>query len=376
MEHCAVLIVGGGPAGSSLALELGKSGYDSVVLDRQTFPRDKVCAGWVTPSILHSLQIDAADYSRTRVLQPIHGFRIGIIGNGDTETCAKKHAISYGIRRCEFDYYLLERSGANLRLGQSLNKIERSGSSWVVNESFTTPLVVGAGGHYCPVARYLGGSVRQHDQVVVAQEVEFRMTPEQSRECTVSPELPELYFCGDYKGYGWVFRKGDYLNIGLGREDKDNLSGHVAAFCKFLWRAKKIPAVIPRDFHGHAYLLYQHSRRQVTADGMLLVGDAAGLAYTHSGEGIRPAVESGILAAQTIKNAQGDYSDRNLQTYRQMLAARFGSRKSPITMLQLLPDSLRRALARYLISNHWFAGKVIIDDWFLHARQRPLVVTG
>ena len=201
MEHCAVLIVGGGPAGSSLALALGKAGYDSIVLDRQTFPRDKVCAGWVTPPILHSLQIDAGDYSKTRVLQPIHGFRIGIIGAGDTEIYARGHTVSYGIRRCEFDHYLLERSGAKLRLGQSFNKIERAGSSWVINDSITTPLVVGAGGHYCPVARYLGGSIRRHDPVVVAQEVEFRMTPEQARQCSVSPELPELYFCGDYKGY-------------------------------------------------------------------------------------------------------------------------------------------------------------------------------
>ena len=91
MEHCDVLIVGGGPAGSSLALALGKAGYDTVVLDRQTFPRDKVCAGWVTPPIFRSLQIDTTDYCQGRVLQPIHGFRIGVIGNSDSETYAREH---------------------------------------------------------------------------------------------------------------------------------------------------------------------------------------------------------------------------------------------------------------------------------------------
>jgi flavin-dependent dehydrogenase len=374
MEHCDVLIVGGGPAGSALAQGLVKGGYNTVVIDRQVFPRDKVCAGWVTPPILRSLQIDTTDYRQGRVLQPIHGFRIGIIGGSHIETYDRSSVISYGIRRCEFDHYLLERSGARLKLGHSFGKVKRAESAWVVNDSYTTPLIVGAGGYYCPVARYMGGTAGRHDSIVVAQEVEFRMTPEQSRHCTVSPELPELYFCADCKGYGWVFRKGDYLNIGLGREDKDNLSGHVRSFCEFLVQSKRIPADIPRDFHGHAYLLYQHSRRQVTADGMLLVGDAAGLACTHSGEGIRPAVESGILAAEAIKNAQGDYSDKNLAAYRRSIAGRFGRRNVSMNLLQFLPDTIRQFLAQRLISNHWFAGKVIIDDWFLHSRQQPLLI--
>jgi len=374
MERCDALIVGGGPAGSSLALALGKDGYDCIVLDRQTFPRNKVCAGWVTPPILASLQIDIHDYCQNRVLQPIHGFSIGIIGNSETDTYARGHPVSYGIRRCEFDHYLLERSGARLRLGQSFNKIERSGSVWVVNESFSTPLVVGAGGHYCPVARYLCGKPGHSDPIVVAQEIEFKMSPGQCRECTVSPELPELYFCEDYKGYGWVFRKGDYLNIGLGREDKDNLSGHIRDFCTFLWKSKKIPADLPDKFHGHAYLLYQHSLRRMTGDGMLLVGDAAGLAFTQSGEGIRPAIESGILAAEAIRKSEGDYSDRNLQIYRRSIIQRFGRRESAINLLHLIPDKARRFLARHLIASHWFANRVIIDGWFLHSRQQPLTI--
>ena len=375
MEYCDVFIVGGGPAGSSLALALGKAGYDALVLDRQTFPRDKVCAGWVTPPILESLQIDTMDYRKGRVLQPILGFRIGIIGNLDTESYVRENPVSYGIRRCEFDHYLLERSGAKLKLGKSLSKIKRTGTSWVINDAISTPLVVGAGGHYCPVARYMGGNVKNHDPVVVAQEIEFRMTPEQCRQCWVCPELPELYFCRDYTGYGWVFRKGDYLNIGLGREDKTNLSGHVRDFYDFLRRTKIIPPDIPRDFHGHAYLLYQHCRRRISADGMLLVGDAAGLACTHSGEGIRPAIESGILAAEVIKNARGDYCDNNLMTYSRSLGRRFGNRNTVINLLPLVPDKIRNFLASHLISNHWFASKVIIDDWFLRTRQQPLLIS-
>ena len=51
MDTCDALVVGGGPAGSSCARALERAGLDVVVLDRASFPRDKVCAGWVTPEL-------------------------------------------------------------------------------------------------------------------------------------------------------------------------------------------------------------------------------------------------------------------------------------------------------------------------------------
>ncbi len=62
MDTCDVLIVGGGPAGSSCAWGLRSSGLDVVVADRKAFPRDKVCAGWITPQVIESLDIDLDDY--------------------------------------------------------------------------------------------------------------------------------------------------------------------------------------------------------------------------------------------------------------------------------------------------------------------------
>ena len=52
MDACEVLIVGGGPAGSACAWALRNRGCDVVVMDKATFPRDKVCAGWITPAVL------------------------------------------------------------------------------------------------------------------------------------------------------------------------------------------------------------------------------------------------------------------------------------------------------------------------------------
>ena len=374
MEHCDILIVGAGPAGSSLAWALSDNEYDVIVMDKQTFPRNKVCAGWVTPAVVENLRIDINDYRKEHVLQPVLGFLIGQIGSHETETYSEENPISYGIRRCEFDHYLLERSGARLKLGESFREMARADNLWIVNDYIRSPIVVGAGGHYCPVARCLGNKVKHSEAVIVAQETEFRMTPEQSEKCKISPDVPELFFCEDFKGYGWIFRKGDILNIGLGREDKDKLSEHVKAFCEFLRQWGKIPQDISYKFYGHAYLSYQHSLRQVLADGILLIGDAAGLAYAQSGEGIRPAVESGILAAQVIKNAKGNYSSKNLDSYRQLITQRFGRRKTTFDIAKILPDNFKQVLARKLLTNHWFARNVIINNWFLHAYQRPLLI--
>ena len=107
-ETCDVLVVGGGPAGSTCARQLLQAGLNVLVIDKQPFPRDKVCAGWITPAVVESLELDLDDYAKGRVMQPIRGFRIGTIGGAEAETRYDK-AVSFGIRRCEFDHYLLRR---------------------------------------------------------------------------------------------------------------------------------------------------------------------------------------------------------------------------------------------------------------------------
>lgn len=116
MENCDVLIIGGGPAGSSCAGKLKRHGIDVVVFDKREFPRQKTCAGWITPPVLEVLDVDPGEYPRENVFQPITGFRTGMIGGKEIETAYGK-TVSYGIRRCEFDDFLLRRCGAKLRLG-------------------------------------------------------------------------------------------------------------------------------------------------------------------------------------------------------------------------------------------------------------------
>src|SRR5580698_11163289 len=177
MDACDVLIVGGGPAGSSCAWGLAGSGLDVRILDRQTFPRDKVCGGWITPQVLSELAIDPDEYGRGRVLQPITAFRTGWIGGPALDTNYNK-TVSYGIRRREFDDHLLRRSGARLMAPAALTSLRRDGGGWVVNDGIRARLVVGAGGHFCPVAK-LTGAKPSRENAVVAQEAEFEMDARQ-----------------------------------------------------------------------------------------------------------------------------------------------------------------------------------------------------
>jgi len=372
MDACDVLIVGGGPAGSSCAWGLRASGLDVAILDRQTFPRDKVCGGWITPQVLSELGIDPGDYGRGRVLQPITAFRTGWIGGSALEADYNA-TVSYGIRRREFDDYLLRRSGARLIEGVALARLEREHGGWVVNGNIRARLVVGAGGHFCPVAK-LTGAKPARENAVVAQEAEFEMDDEQQARCRIRPDMPELYFCADIKGYGWCFRKRNFLNIGLGRMDQHRLSEHVATFVRFLKSAGRISFDVPAALLGHAYLLYGVSERKVAEDGVLLIGDAAGLAYKQSGEGIRPAIESGLLAAQAIVESQGNYSRSSLAVYGKLLARRFGDSGKDWASLaaQYLPPAWIGAVGRRLLGTRWFVRDVVIARWFLHVNEPAL----
>lgn len=372
MKELDVLIVGGGPAGSSLAWSLRDSGLRIAVMDKRDFPRDKVCAGWVTPAVMEELQVDLEEYQQGRTLQPITGFRISQLGQKQVETRYQDKPVSYGIRRREFDEYLLRRSGAELILDTPFRKMEHQQQGWLVNGDIKARLVVGAGGHFCPVARAMGAKPGSSEQVVAAQEIEFEMSEAQKAQCRVDPEVPELFFTPDLMGYGWVFRKGDYLNIGLGREDNHRLSEHVRAFGNFLLESGRIGFDITEKFHGHAYLLYPHALREIVADGVLLIGDAAGLAYPQSGEGIRPAVESALLAGQVIRQSNGDYSEPVLQAYQRMLEQRFGERRPPPSLMDRLPLGLKQLLAGKLMQTHWFTRNVVMDRWFLQSHQLPL----
>jgi menaquinone-9 beta-reductase len=368
VDRCDALIVGGGPAGSSCARALARAGLDVVVLDKARFPRDKVCAGWITPQVVDDLELDAADYRCGRTYQAITSFRVGIVGRERGVDVHYRSPVSYGIRRCEFDEYLLRRSGARLILGEPVATLRRDGSRWIVNDHLAAPMLVGAGGHFCPVARTLAGAI-DRTQVVAAREVEFAV--ETGGPSSVAGERPELYFCPDLTGYGWCFRKEAYLNVGFGQLDARALPAATDDFVAFLRRAGRIASSSLPRWKGHAYLLAGPARR-AAGNGHILIGDAAGLAYPESGEGIRPAIESGLMAAAVILEARGRYTADRLAAYEHRLRNRFAPSSAGRALSQLLPNDAVLSLGRRLLDRRWFVRHLVLDRWFLHSHHQRL----
>src|SRR5882672_3397761 len=153
------------------------------------------------------------------------------------------------------------------------------------------------------------------------------------------------------------------------------LPNHLAAFGAFLKKTRKVAFDLPAKMAGHSYLLYGRAKRNVAGDGVLLIGDAAGLAYSQSGEGIRPAIESGLLAAKAILAAGGASSPALSETYRSLLAQRFGKVQEEwaFDMGRHLPTRLVSSLARILLASPWFSRRIILDRWFLHSDEPALV---
>jgi len=395
MQCFDAMIVGAGPAGSTCAAKLKSAGLSVKLFDKSPFPRVKPCAGWITPEVIQALDFDSTEYSQQFTFQPILGFRTGLIGGKSIDTNYPA-PVSFGIRRYEFDHYLLNRSGVACEFSP-VKHIDRKDDQWCINDTWVAPLLIGAGGHFCPVARWLRGAAsspsnhqslptnshsnsttnqRAHQQkiaraeppTVYAQEVEFEMRNPAVIANVGNPQKPELYFCDDLSGYGWCFRKGNYLNIGLGRTNKTDLAQHVDSFCQFLRQLYPDLDEIPDRFAGHAYRLYATVEPRLIGDQALLIGDAAGLAYPYSGEGIRPAVESALLAADVISNANGNYPREVLTKYEEQLRGCLG-RVKPMRQATWLPHAWLRFAAAQLLSSKRFTKNVVIENWFLHRNK-------
>jgi flavin-dependent dehydrogenase len=243
------------------------------------------------------------------------------------------------------------------------------GGWWVANEVIRARVVVGAGGHFCPVARHLGFRRKgTSPDPVVAREAEYRL----DGATAVDPEAPELFFCRDLEGYGWCVRKGDYLNVGIGRRSSADFASHVGDFVSFLEETGKAPGAARLPWRGHAYLASGAAGRPIAGEGVLLVGDAAGLAYPESGEGIKPAIESALLGARVLAAAGGRTGMADLVCYQDAIAQLHPlvRRSSPRVR------SVQTVVGRALLGSALFTRHVVLDRWFLRTAGRPSAAPG
>ncbi|HEU4371520.1 MAG TPA: NAD(P)/FAD-dependent oxidoreductase [Methylomirabilota bacterium] len=353
MTHREVIVIGGGPGGSTAAWQLARAGLRPLLLDAAVFPRVKVCAGWVTPEALADAEVDPEKYPAT--IQPFDACRFEF-ERARHETRWRTPA-SYGIVRREFDHFLLERAreaGADVLEGARVTGVVAEGDGVRVESArgeFTASVVVGAGGHRCPAARAFG-EVSEREEVVIAQESETRLPPGRAEAFGESWQVPELYVEPDLSGYGWYFPKRNVLNVGVGcvAGPGADLPRRRDALVTALRAAGRLPADLAIEpFRGHAYVVRRQAPRRLAGDRFCLVGDAAGLARDLSGEGIGPAIRSGLLAAEAVEA----HHRRGvpLQTYATAITRRYGSGERGWLGRQLgrLPEACARVVVRSVL---------------------------
>jgi len=292
VTEAEVIIVGGGPAGSSCAWELGRLGVKCLVLDREAFPREKLCGGWLTPETVEDLEINPESYphsfltfDRMRVHFPGLSFSL--------------KTTQHSIRRYEFDAWLLDRSGARVET-HAVKSIESDTDGFTIDGKYRCRYLVGAGGTRCPVYRNLFREhhPRKDELQVVAQELEFEYHWK-------DPRCHLWFFQKGLPGYAWYVPKANgYLNIGVGgmatrlKSRKDHIKRHWDRLCIDLEKAGLVDMPVA-DPGGYSY--YVSSSKEIGRVGNAFVtGDAAGLATRDLCEGIGPAVRSGLLAARSI----------------------------------------------------------------------------
>lgn len=306
MQHADVIVVGGGPAGSTCAWKLCQSGMDVLVLDRSDFPRTKLCAGWITPQVVDDLELGLSDYP--------HSFlSFDRLELNWRRLRFRKKTVQHSIRRYEFDDYLLRRSGAPVRT-HKVKRIESDGRRLIIDGQFSCNYLVGAGGTACPVYRqfFHDRSPRARDLQIATYEHEFAYDW-QDDEC-------KLWFSEDgLPGYAWYVPKAKgYVNVGLGgkadtmKSKSLRLQDYWDRFVQNL-EERGLVTGAAYDPSGYSYYL-RGSVETVRLGNVFIVGDSVGLASKDLGEGIGPAVRSAILAATAIAE-NADYSLQDVEDY-------------------------------------------------------------
>ena len=296
MHTAPANVVGGGPAGSTCAWKLREAGLDVLVLDRATFPRTKLCAGWVTPEALQDLELDPGDYPHSIMTFDRLHMHWKVFST-------KPATRQYSIRRYEFDDYLLRRAGATV-LQHKVRKIERHHGDHVIDGEFRSKYLVGAGGTSCPVYRTFF-----HDSLPRAGALQTATLEHEFAYDWKDPTCHLWFFDGRLPGYAWYVPKaGGYINVGLGgmAEQLKKQDGHLRDYWReFIGKLKKRGLVDYEAYDPRGYSYYVRGEVDAVCEGnTYIVGDAVGLATRDMCEGIGPAVRSSLLAARSIATGE------------------------------------------------------------------------
>ncbi len=309
------IIVGACPAGATAAYHLAKKGHSVMVLEAASFPRYKPCGGGVSPAVGQWFDFDFTPAIDNTIPKVKYTWKLG-----DPVTIERWDVDGvWMVRRETFDSFLMERAqeaGAELKDKTKVTGIQLTGDAWQVltkDGSYTGSYLIAADGVSGSMANWLG---LKQPKPSLGATLEVKAALTEAARSTASFDF------GSFKnGYIWNFPKSDGYSI----------SG---AF----FRGKGKPQELKKQLHNYASKLgidlsnseYRehfislwtenltlHSKRAV------LVGEGAAVADPLTGEGIRPAIFTGVKAAKAIGAALAGQEDA-LEGYTEAIATEWG----------------------------------------------------
>ncbi len=279
MKRFDVLVVGGGPAGSATAYRLADAGASVLLVDKATFPRDKPCGGGLTTRAVLHCPVDPSPVVEEEVDLVELRFRYG-----DSVTREARQPVIRMTQRRRLDAFLLDAArerGVEVREGTTIDPL-----------SAPADVVVGADGANGTTAKAfdLGGGIVHG--VAYEGNVSYRVLDRDRYARRAIVELADIP-----GGYGWVFAKGDHVNVGVGawQSEGPRLREHLARLCD----AHAIDADSVEALRGHRLPL-RRPGTPIASGRALLVGDAAGLIDPVSGDGMYECFVSAELATTSI----------------------------------------------------------------------------
>lgn len=330
-ERCDVLVVGAGPAGSAAATLLARAGVDVVLVDQHAFPRDKVCGDGLIPDahralrrlgVLDEVMLQAQPVTHAGLISP-RGIRVDVPGTlavlprRELDHIVCRGAVRAGARMfapLRFIAPVEEGDtvvGARLAQGEAQREIR---CRWLV-------LASGA----VPQALIAAGMALRQTPSGVALRGHLKNDAMRGR----IDKLEVVWHRAVAPGYGWIFPCRDgVFNVGVGVFDRraggdGNLRGLFDAFTRIYEPARQLVAggqwLAP--LRG-APLRTSLQGARFTRPGLLVTGEAAGSTYAFTGEGIGKAMETGMLAAESLLagRARGEADEAVRRDYEAKLA--------------------------------------------------------
>jgi geranylgeranyl reductase family protein len=314
-----VIIVGAGPAGCSAAIFLAKAGYEVLLLDRASFPRDKVCGDGISPPALDLLErMGLNKVMGSRKPWRVDGIDV-ISPTGKTvraEFRSVEEIRDYGYvwPRRDFDLMLLDsvRETSNVHILEDceFTDLDVEGNRFsgikalLRGESrvFKGDVVIGADGAHSRIRGKIACSNMKSRHIALAVRTYFNGVGKLGHYIEIHCERSIL------PGYGWVFPTGEgSANVGLGTSYRSaRVNDLRRLFSEFLRQAPSMRERFNKaTIVGHALsgwpIPLGFPVPKCGIKNVLLVGDAGGFADPLTGEGIYQALRSGELAAQSVR---------------------------------------------------------------------------